>query len=172
MNIRISPRHRRNRQGLRLWVPVGLLLTMAGLGVLAAGSGGSRAREGAAVTASTPAAIHAARFTRCRSGAQPTCVVDGDTFRLDGVKIRVADIDTPETLQAQCAAERALGDAATLRMAQLLSAGPFALQPADRDADVYGRKLRIVIRDGRSLGDTLVAEGLARRWDGARHPWC
>jgi endonuclease YncB( thermonuclease family) len=36
----------------------------------------------------------------------------------------------------------------------------------------YGRKLRILVRNGRSLGDTLVAEGLARRWDGARRSWC
>jgi micrococcal nuclease len=29
-----------------------------------------------------------------------------------------------------------------------------------------------VVRDGRSLGDTLIAEGLARRWSGQRMPWC
>jgi hypothetical protein len=28
------------------------------------------------------------------------------------------------------------------------------------------------MRNGRSLGAMLVDEGLARRWDGARHPWC
>jgi hypothetical protein len=30
----------------------------------------------------------------------------------------------------------------------------------------------LVRRDGRSLGERLVAEGLARRWDGARRSWC
>ena len=57
-------------------------------------------------------------------------------------------------------------------MHQLLNAGAFELQPYERDEDQYGRKLRIVTRDGRSLGQILVAEGLARTWDGARHPWC
>jgi endonuclease YncB( thermonuclease family) len=53
-----------------------------------------------------------------------------------------------------------------------LSAGPFQLQPIDRDEDVYGRKLRIVERGGHSLGDTLVAEGLAHSWRGHRESWC
>jgi endonuclease YncB( thermonuclease family) len=44
--------------------------------------------------------------------------------------------------------------------------------PIERDADRYGRKLRVVTRNGRSLGDILVAEGLARRWDGRRRSWC
>ncbi|CAN5343435.1 hypothetical protein BH09PSE3_BH09PSE3_04780 [soil metagenome] len=49
---------------------------------------------------------------------------------------------------------------------------PFSLASADRDADRYGRKLRIVMRHGASIGEELVAEGLAREWDGARHSWC
>jgi endonuclease YncB( thermonuclease family) len=28
------------------------------------------------------------------------------------------------------------------------------------------------LRDGRSLGDQLVSEGLARTWSGRREPWC
>ena len=41
-----------------------------------------------------------------------------------------------------------------------------------RDEDQYGRKLRLVTRNGQSIGMMLVAEGLAREWDGTRHPWC
>ena len=108
----------------------------------------------------------------CRSGQGSNCVIDGDTFRLDGQSIRIADIDTPETRNFSCAAEQALGDRATRRMSALLNAGPFELQPYARDTDQYGRKLRVVTRDGRSLGQILVAEGLARTWDGARHSWC
>jgi endonuclease YncB( thermonuclease family) len=37
---------------------------------------------------------------------------------------------------------------------------------------MYGRKLRVISRNGRSVADALVAEGLARRWDGARRSWC
>ncbi len=36
------------------------------------------------------------------------------------------------------------------------------------DADRYGRKLRLIMRDGESLGAALVDEGLADQWDGAR----
>lgn len=100
------------------------------------------------------------------------CVVDGDTFRHEGIKIRIADIDTPEVHDFKCASEKVLGDRATNRLRALLSAGPFELQPIDRDEDVYGRKLRIVMRDGRSIGQQLVAEGLARNWTGSRRPWC
>lgn len=54
----------------------------------------------------------------------------------------------------------------------LMNAGAFSLEEADRESDRYGRLLRVVVRGGESVGAVLVAEGLARRWDGARHPWC
>lgn len=102
-----------------------------------------------------------------------TCVVDGDTFWLEGDKIRIADIDTPEVSRPQCASEKALGDRATNRLISLLNEGPFELSSTgNRDVDQYGRKLRVVTRNGRSLGDQLVSEGLARTWTGRREPWC
>jgi endonuclease YncB( thermonuclease family) len=129
------------------------------------------AMQPAAAVASAPEVV-AVSLPLCRSGRGSNCVIDGDTIRLGGQSIRIADIDTPETRDYACAAEKALGDRATARMRQLLNAGPFELQPYDRDEDQYGRKLRIITREGRSLGQVLVAEGLARNWDGARHPWC
>ena len=98
-------------------------------------------------------------------------VIDGDTFRYAGERIRIADIDTPE-LRGQCAHEKRLAAQASDRMAELLAAGPFELHRMGRDTDRYGRKLRVVIRGGQSLGDQLVAEGLARTWSGRREPWC
>ena len=112
-------------------------------------------------------------FGLCHTGGGENCVVDGDTIWLDGVKIRIADIDTPETHNARCAAEQTLGERATAPLYTLLNAGSFSVVVSGgRDEDRYGRKLRRVIRDGRSLGDTLVSEGLARRWAGRREPWC
>lgn len=108
----------------------------------------------------------------CQSGRGSDCIIDGDTFRLDGQSIRIADIDTPETRDYACDGERAQGELATRRMRDLLNAAPFELMPYARDTDQYGRKLRIVTRGGQSLGQVLVAEGLARPWDGARHSWC
>lgn len=81
-------------------------------------------------------------------------------------------INTPETFEAQCAAERERGNAATARMIALLNQGPFSLEPVNRETDKYGRTLRVITRGGESLGDTLVSEGLAERWKGYRSGWC
>jgi micrococcal nuclease len=112
-------------------------------------------------------------FTLCRHGYRDNCVIDGDTIRYHGVKIRLADIDAPETYESKCSSESALGQRATDRFLELLNAGPFeVVYKGGQDEDRYGRKLRVIERKGRSLGDDLVAEGLARRWDGARRSWC
>ena len=113
-----------------------------------------------------------AQFGFCHSGGGTDCVVDGDTFWFKGAKYRIADIDTPETHGPRCTAEGALGAQATQRLQVLLNAGPFTLESVDRDVDRYGRSLRVVTRGGSSIGGMLVAEGLAREWDGARRPWC
>lgn len=112
-------------------------------------------------------------FAICGSEKRVTCVVDGDTFWLHGQKIRIADIDTPEISQPGCARELALGEKAQRRLQFLLSAGPFEMHTlSDRDVDRYGRSLRILVRNGHSIGDKLVAEGLAHSWEGQRRPWC
>jgi len=114
-----------------------------------------------------------ARFTFCHTGGGTNCVVDGDTIWYGGVKIRIADIDAPETHPPRCPNEADLGARATQRLAELLNAGPIELASiGGRDRDRYGRELRIVMRGGMSLGDELVAEGLARTWTGRREPWC
>jgi micrococcal nuclease len=112
------------------------------------------------------------RFGLCHSGGGTNCVVDGDTFWFGGQKIRIADIDTPETHPPRCAEEARLGAAATRRLHGLLNAGPFTLEGVDRNTDRYGRALRIVTRDGESLGGVLVDEGLARWYGSGRQPWC
>lgn len=113
-----------------------------------------------------------ARFGFCHSGGGTNCVVDGDTFWFQGQRVRVMDIDAPETHEPRCAEEAALGARATRRLQDLMNQGPFSLESGDRDTDRYGRALRVVSRGGQSIGEMLVAEGLAREWDGARHPWC
>jgi micrococcal nuclease len=112
-------------------------------------------------------------FTLCHTGGGTNCVVDGDTVWIDGVKIRVADIDAPETHPPRCAHEAELGNRATQRLFELINQGPVIAEPTGtQDEDRYGRKLRILMRDGQSLGGVLVQEGLARSWQGSRQPWC
>jgi endonuclease YncB( thermonuclease family) len=119
-----------------------------------------------------PLLLLASAFALCAEGPRTTCVIDGDTFWLDGEKVRIADINAPETHSARCPFERALGEAATRRLIGLLNAGPFQLATVDRDRDRYGRQLRTVVRRGRSLGAQLVSEGLAEPWRGRRSDWC
>lgn len=120
-----------------------------------------------------PTKIARANFRKCEGGSRTTCVVDGDTLWIGGEKIRVADIDTPEVSEPKCASELALGRRATERLIELINQAPFELHAwPGRDVDRYGRKLRVLIRNGKSLGDILVSEGLARAWSGRRQPWC
>jgi endonuclease YncB( thermonuclease family) len=46
------------------------------------------------------------------------------------------------------------------------------MRTIDRDEDPFGRKLRILVREGQSLGGVLVTEGVARWYRGGRQPWC
>lgn len=114
-----------------------------------------------------------ARFSTCVNGAGYTCLIDGDTIIYRGERIRVSDINTPETYRASCAYEQSLGDRAKQRMLQLINAGPFEIvRTGLRDRDVYDRKLRELHRNGQSLGMILVSEGLAEPWTGRRRDWC
>jgi endonuclease YncB( thermonuclease family) len=115
--------------------------------------------------------IYQRYFIPCGRSNRANCIIDGDTFRLDGEKIRIADIDTPEIHPSRCTREETLGQAAKQRLQDLLNAGPFSLQSIARDQDTYGRKLRVVIRNGQSLGQNLVLEGLARS-ERHRRSWC
>lgn len=147
---------------------------LEGLLVAAALTGGWMLATPPAVThvAMPGAPAESRSFGFCHSGGGSNCVVDGDTFWMDGTKIRIADIDAPETHPSRCPEEARLGTAATQRLQALLNAGPVTLETGDRATDRYGRALRIVTRGGKSLGEQLVSEGLARRWTGRRQPWC
>ncbi|HEV2079207.1 MAG TPA: thermonuclease family protein [Allosphingosinicella sp.] len=152
---------------IRLTVLGGVFL---GLAYVFVPSGGGASGEAASGGAASGGAAYAAGADRV-TDPWAASIVDGDTFRYRGEKYRIADIDTPE-VNGRCAFESELAARATDRMEALLHQGPFELHGVDRDEDRYGRKLRVVTRDGRSLGDQLVAEGLARTWTGRREPWC
>ncbi len=113
-----------------------------------------------------------ARFTFCDGPIRTTCVVDGDTFWFKGNKIRIADIDAPEIFSPHCEEEKYVGEVARNRLLELMNAGGFSLQSGWRDTDRYGRNLRTVTRNSRSLGEIIVEEGLAQRWGEPRRDWC
>ena len=116
--------------------------------------------------------------------AAETCVVDGDTIRFDGWKIRVWGIDAPEMgHRAECEFERALAVEATVFLAGLMSGRYVTVNPSHADAKPddygnFGRRLsRIELRDEADgeitdAGERLIAEGLAVEWAGSGHDWC
>ncbi|TDR31223.1 nuclease-like protein [Aquamicrobium defluvii] len=159
-----------NGRGFNLkWAWAIIVLIAAGIYAAHLHQEGAQPTPGAAIAQSD---MLRATFSFCGEGRRVTCIVDGDTFWLSGERIRIADIDTPEINPPRCEEERIKGEAAKRRLRELLNAGPFSLVAGMRAEDQYGRKLRTVMRDGRSIGEMLVSEGLARRWDGARRSWC
>jgi endonuclease YncB( thermonuclease family) len=118
------------------------------------------------------AAAVRASFGFCHNGGGTNCVVDGDTFYVNGEKVRIAGIDAPETHPPRCAEEARLGNAATERLRTLLNSGAVTMTSIDRDRDSYGRLLRNVSVNGADVGEAMVSAGVAREWVGRREPWC
>ncbi|MGX7926956.1 conjugal transfer protein TraB [Tsuneonella sp. HG094] len=97
--------------------------------------------------------------------ARMTCAQPGGRYAVSEV--------TPEISSPQCDVEYERGIRARDRLVVLLNEGEFELRPiGSRDKDQYGRKLRVIMRSGRSLGDQLVSENFARTWTGRRETWC
>ncbi|WP_426229955.1 hypothetical protein [Pararhizobium sp. DWP3-4] len=94
------------------------------------------------------------------------CVVDGGTFWYGRRKIQIADIQTPKIKQAKCDDERKLGSLAKKRLWEILNAGEVHL------AGASGQEAQVTVGQGRSIGDMLVSEGLARRMPGGKQGWC
>jgi endonuclease YncB( thermonuclease family) len=111
-------------------------------------------------------------FTRCGSGTEHACVVDGDSFRLGKRRIRIRGIDAPER-EGACPAETELAERSAARLTELLSAGPFIMTAVGGDErDQYDRELRVLTRGGRSIGDEMVSAGLAHDYRGRKTSWC
>lgn len=156
-------RLRRWRKRLKpLLLPVGLPLAI----IVVTGIGLNIARP----QLDEPHEVVAVRFKMCPA---MNCVENGDTLHLNGERIRIADIESPQINPSRCAYEAQVGQRAKRRLQALLNKGPFHMeQVGRRDRDQYGRKLRILVRDGRSLGEELVEEGVARHLNSWTGSWC
>lgn len=101
-------------------------------------------------------------------------VWDGDSFILRDErggreKIRIENIDAPE-IDGRCAAERAAAVKAKSELARLLAGHRIKLVRSKLDR--YGRQLARVVSDEGDVGERLVEQDLARRWDSWRASWC
>lgn len=108
-------------------------------------------------------------------------VVDGDTVEVAAriwlgqeitVKVRLDGVDSPE-IRGRCPAEREAALKAKAFISDLIDARPVALSGI-RYGKYAGRVLaRIAAADGRDLSEALIAERLARPYDGSRRrTWC
>lgn len=113
-----------------------------------------------------------------------TRVLDGDTIEYKAdflpapikpvLKIRVLGIDTPEKgHRAQCPQEAALAEKASAFTKKAVKESK-SIQLQLEGWDKYGgRVLGYVLIDGKNLGDALIAQGLARPYDGGtKSSWC
>jgi len=101
------------------------------------------------------------------------CVLDGSTILYAGRKVRLADIDAPAIADARCDAERSRGGDAKLRLREILNEGDVTLVSANGGSPGKGGASRhLVVRNGQSIGNRLVREGLARPWTGQHRSWC
>jgi endonuclease YncB( thermonuclease family) len=86
-------------------------------------------------------------------------VIDGDTADIDGTRIRILSIDTPETFRSRCDNELKLGLAAKQRLVELLGSGEVSYTPDG--VDRFGRTLATVYAGEVDVGDVLLKEGHA-----------
>ena len=168
-----SGHRRRNRAGRRPSVSRPLLVLAAAL--FAAGwhqmqAERSRKPDFVAQRAVPAAPVALGRgFPLCGHGLRSNCVVDGDTFWIDGEKIRIANIDAPE-IEGRFVHESRLAQRAKMRLSVLLTGSPIALSRQGRDR--YGRTLAAVAVGSDDAGRILVREGLAQPWRGRKAVWC
>jgi len=103
-------------------------------------------------------------------------VVDGDTVDHGFWRWWIAGVDAPETgSRARCPEERAAGQAARARLAELVAGGHAVLEPVGPAwrVDRYNRRIARLLIDGADAGAILIAEGHARPYTGAqRRGWC
>jgi len=85
-------------------------------------------------------------------------VIDGDTVDIDGTRIRILSIDTPETFRSRCENEY-LGLKAKERLTALLGSGEVSYTP--NGVDRFGRTLATVYVGEVDIGEVLLKEGHA-----------
>ncbi|MBQ0820709.1 thermonuclease family protein [Microvirga sp. HBU67558] len=96
-------------------------------------------------------------------------IIDGDTIAIGSERVRILNVDTPETFRPRCEAELVAGLKAKERLAELLRAGPVGIERHGQDR--YRRTLARLSAGGRDVGSVLVAEGLALPWRDGRAAW-
>jgi endonuclease YncB( thermonuclease family) len=114
-------------------------------------------------------------------------VVDGDTIRAGGLTYRLVGFDTPETRDAKCPQERALGERAASRLRAIVGGSSLDLTevrcsclPGTHGTRFcnHGRRCGVLKANREDVGQLLIRERLARPFVcgkyqcPTRQPWC
>jgi micrococcal nuclease len=89
-------------------------------------------------------------------------IIDGDTLALGNERIRLLNIDAPESFRSRCERELVMGLKAKERLAVLVRSGRLEVERHGQDR--YRRTLARIYVGGRDLGQVLIQEGLALPW--------
>ena len=161
-----APR-RPSRRGLLL--PIAAVLCAVMLSIWGSGMlQGTKSPRGSAAATTSRGLV----FGLCNEGGLTNCVASGDSFYLGGKTVRVAGIEAPQLYGAACPKEAALGRKSAVHLQGLLNSGELEMTKAGQDLDRYGLLLRNVAVDGKDVGRTLVAAGLARDIGNLTRTWC
>jgi endonuclease YncB( thermonuclease family) len=117
------------------------------------------------------AAAREERFAQCYNAEGSNCVLDGGTIYWAGDKVRIAGMDAPQILGAQCRLERERGIDAAVKLVALLNGGKVTVGPEFRDES--GREVHKVMVDGNDVAKTMISAGSARKPSETEAPnWC
>jgi endonuclease YncB( thermonuclease family) len=132
---------------------------------------------GSAAASCAPVPVPSPLAANTADGCAVLQVIDGDTVDLtcpgEGrFRARLIGHDTPESHEPRCAAEAQAAAAATDRLRALVRQAD-TVEARLGGLDRYNRRLVALRLDGRDVGATLVAEGLAVHYSGGpRIDWC
>ena len=96
-------------------------------------------------------------------------IVDGDTFKMNGERYRLAGVDTPER-RGKCLAERYLAYQAMTYLYWQLTRNDVRFEYGKKDR--YQRILVTVKVGEANVADWMVDKNLAVKWTGKRQNWC
>src|SRR4051794_33804035 len=106
-------------------------------------------------------AVIAALASSVSAQVSELIVLDGDTFvTAEGEHVRISNIDAAELRGNKCERAAGLAFRAAARLVEILAVCPPVLERGRKDRD--GRTLATVRACGRDVGESLIAEGLAR----------
>lgn len=102
-----------------------------------------------------------------KAGAASISVADGDSFRMNGQRYRLQDIDAPE-LHQNCkdaaGREWRCGRRARDELRKILTRGPVQCRTLSKDR--FGRIVALCSVGGRDVGEAMVREGWAAAYKG------